>query len=333
MWQTSHSLQTLKKWFFQVLIPLSKGSVGLTVAYGVETGTNAAEWLWVNYPPLTWSVSVINQMVLISDSSPLWLRNVHVIQFGTHCCLQNPTQRFSKPLGVHTRRWNARYGQNRPHWRPLWVHTQNMVLCADFQKNIFVIPAHETNETKLTQNNPVSINSKWLFYSLLIKSKHFTSCKWFSFLSKCLNCSIFIIFLKSKYQNKDGVKWDMLTQGTILFSKVKQRCITVKVYCIKIPQMLKKNVKFHILLSNNKRQIAAVLKWNEMAQSLFMKMQYSSATQCEGDHCYFVFPWGNTLKWPYNDEAFYPSFECWFLVISSSMGNLTETNSKGLSLK
>lgn len=128
MWQTSHSLQILKKWFFQVFIPLSKGSVGLTVAYGVETGTNAAEWLWVNYPPLTWSVSVINHMVLISDSSPLWLRNVHVIQFGTHCRLQNPTQRFSKPLGVHTRRWNARCGQNKQHWRPLWVHTQNMVL-------------------------------------------------------------------------------------------------------------------------------------------------------------------------------------------------------------
>lgn len=234
MWQTSHSLQILKKWFFQVFIPLSKGSVGLTVAYGVETGTNAAEWLWVNYPPLTWSVSVINHMVLISDNSPLWLRNVHVIQFGTHCRLQNPTQRFSKPLGVHTRRWNARCGQNKQHWRPLWVHTQNMVLCPDFQKNIFVIPARETNETKLTQNNPVSINSKWLFYSLLIKGKGFTSCKWFSFLSKCLNRSIFIIFLKSKFQNKDGVKWDMLTQGTILFSKVKQRCIAVKVYCIKI---------------------------------------------------------------------------------------------------
>lgn len=137
-------------------------------------------------------------MVLISDSSPLWLRNVHVIQFGTHCCLQNPTQRFSKPLGVHTRRWNARCGQNRSHWRPLWVHTQNMVLCADFQKNIFVIPARETNETKLTQNNPVSINSKWLFYSLLIKSKRFTSCKWFSFLSKCLNRSIFIIIFKNQ---------------------------------------------------------------------------------------------------------------------------------------
>lgn len=43
MWQTSHSLQTLKKWFFQVFIPLSKRSVGVTVAYGVETGTNAAE--------------------------------------------------------------------------------------------------------------------------------------------------------------------------------------------------------------------------------------------------------------------------------------------------
>lgn len=44
---------------------------------------------------------------------------------------------------------------------------------------------------------------------------------------------------------------DMLTQGTILFSKVKQRCITVKhliksgnVYRIKIPQMLKKKANF-----------------------------------------------------------------------------------------
>lgn len=26
---------------------------------------------------------VINHMVLISDGSPLWLRNVHVIQFGS----------------------------------------------------------------------------------------------------------------------------------------------------------------------------------------------------------------------------------------------------------
>lgn len=153
----------------------------------------------------------------------------------------------------------------------------------------------------------------------------------------------FYYFFKSKFRNKDGVKRDMLIQGTILFSKVIQRCFTVKhliksgnVYCIKIPQMLKKNGKFHILLSTNKRQIAAVLCCAEMTQSFFMKMQYSSVTQCEGDHCYFVFPWGNTLKWPYNDEkqkhteAFYPSFECWFLVISSSMGNLTDSNSKGL---
>lgn len=258
MWQTSHSLQILKKWFFQVFIPLSKGSVGLTVAYGVETGTNAAEWLWVNYPPLTWSVSVINHMVLISDSSPLWLRNVHVIQFGTHCRLQNPTQRFSKPLGVHTRRWNARCGQNKQHWRPLWVHTQNMVLCPDFQKNIFVIPARETNETKLTQNNPVSINSKWLFYSLLIKGKGFTSCKWFSFLSKCLNRSIFIIFLKSKFQNKDGVKWDKVQ---FYFQRSNKGASQSKFIVLKFSNV-KKNGKFHILLSNNKRQIAAVLKWN-----------------------------------------------------------------------
>lgn len=258
MWQTSHSLQIFKKWFFQVFIPLSKGSVGLTVAYGVETGTNAAEWLWVNYPPLTWSVSVINHMVLISDSSPLWLRNVHVIQFGTHCRLQNPTQRFSKPLGVHTRRWNARCGQNKQHWRPLWVHTQNMVLCPDFQKNIFVIPARETNETKLTQNNPVSINSKWLFYSLLIKGKGFTSCKWFSFLSKCLNRSIFIIFLKSKFQNKDGVKWDKVQ---FYFQRSNKGASQSKFIVLKFSNV-KKNGKFHILLSNNKRQIAAVLKWN-----------------------------------------------------------------------
>lgn len=30
-------------WCFQVFIPPSEGSVGLTVAYGVETGSNAAE--------------------------------------------------------------------------------------------------------------------------------------------------------------------------------------------------------------------------------------------------------------------------------------------------
>lgn len=43
------------------------------------------------------SVGVINHMVLISDGSPLWLRNVHVIQFGAHCCLEKPTQRFVNP--------------------------------------------------------------------------------------------------------------------------------------------------------------------------------------------------------------------------------------------
>lgn len=52
----------------------------------------------VIYPPLAWSVNVINHMVLISDGSPLWLRNVHVIQFGSHCCLKNHTQRFVNPL-------------------------------------------------------------------------------------------------------------------------------------------------------------------------------------------------------------------------------------------
>lgn len=40
---------------------------------------------------------VINHMVLISDGSPLGLRNVHVIQFGSHCCLKEPTQRFASP--------------------------------------------------------------------------------------------------------------------------------------------------------------------------------------------------------------------------------------------
>ena len=52
----------------------------------------------VIYPPWTWSVTVINHWVLISDGSLLWLRNVHVIQFGTHCCLKNPTQRFTVGL-------------------------------------------------------------------------------------------------------------------------------------------------------------------------------------------------------------------------------------------
>lgn len=51
------------------------------------------------------SVGVINHMVLISDGSPLWQRNVHVIQFGTHRCLKNPPSIQCK--FIHTRNsWN-----------------------------------------------------------------------------------------------------------------------------------------------------------------------------------------------------------------------------------
>lgn len=52
----------------------------------------------VIYPALTWSVAVINHRVLISDASLLWLRNVHVIQFGTYCWFKNITLRFPQCL-------------------------------------------------------------------------------------------------------------------------------------------------------------------------------------------------------------------------------------------
>lgn len=55
----------------------------------------------------------------------------------------------------------------------------------------------------------------------------------------------------------------MLTQGTILFSKVKQRCITVKVYCIKIPQMLKKKrqISYFTVKQQETDSSCAEMKW------------------------------------------------------------------------
>lgn len=57
---------------------------------------------------------VINHMVLISDGSPLGLRNVHVIQFGSHCCLKEPTQRFASPGWVHVRRKLLKLSKDDP---------------------------------------------------------------------------------------------------------------------------------------------------------------------------------------------------------------------------